>query len=88
MKSSGLCSTSQGSASAGLVLLERMSEMLSTPPATMAGAPSTMMRPAANAIACRPEAQKRLTTVPPTLMGRPARTAAWRPMLRPVVPSG
>ncbi len=35
----------------------RICEMLSTPPAIMAGAPSTTMRPAAIAIACRPEAQ-------------------------------
>ena len=35
----------------------RMPEMLSTPAAIMAGAPSTMMRLAAVATAIRPEAQ-------------------------------
>ncbi|MCY1313262.1 hypothetical protein D3C72_2600670 [compost metagenome] len=54
----------------------------------MAGAPSTTMRPAAMAIACRPEAQKRFTVVPAMLMGRPERMIDWRAMLRPVVPSG
>jgi hypothetical protein len=62
--------------------------MLSTPPAIMAGAPSTTMRPAAMAMACRPEAQKRFTVVPAMLIGRPARMMLWRAMLRPVVPSG
>ena len=66
----------------------RMCEMLSTPPAMMAGAPSTVMRPAPMAIACRPEAQKRLTVVPAIVIGRPARITLWRATLRPVVPSG
>ncbi|GEM_PF-6988260 len=89
MNSAGLCSTSQGSrCEAPLRPAGFMSEMLSTPPATMAGTPSSTMRPAATAIACRPEEQKRLITVPPTVTGRPARSAVWRPMLRPVVPSG
>ncbi len=69
-------------------LRPRICEMLSTPPAIIAGAPSTTMRPAAIAIACRPEAQKRFTVVPAMLIGRPARTIAWRATLRPVVPSG
>ncbi len=66
----------------------RICEMLSTPPAIIAGTPSTTMRPAAIAMACRPEAQKRLTVVPAMPIGSPARTTACRAMLRPVVPSG
>ncbi len=66
----------------GRLLPGRIAEMLSTPPAIMAGAPSATMRPAAIAIACRPEAQKRFTVVPATDSGRPARTTAWRAMLR------
>ena len=74
-----------GSAS---VLRVHLHEMISTPPAIMAGAPSTAMLPAAMAIACRPEAQKRLTVAPAIVTGRPARMLLWRAMLRPVVPSG
>ena len=44
--------------------------------------------PAAMAIACRPEAQKRLTVVPAIVIGKPARITLWRAILRPVVPSG
>ena len=66
----------------------RMAEMLSTPPATMAGTPSATMRSAAMAMACRPEAQKRLTVTPATDSGKPARTTVWRPMFLPVMPSG
>jgi hypothetical protein len=49
--------------------------MLSTPPATIAGAPSTMMRCAAIAMACRPDEQKRLTVTPAVVTGSPARSA-------------
>ena len=58
------------------------------PPATMTGAPSTMMRLAAMAMACRPEAQKRLTVAPAMLRGSPARNTLARATLRPVRPSG
>jgi hypothetical protein len=46
------------------------------------------MRCAAMAMVCRPEEQKRLTVMPGTLTGRPARRAIWRAMLLPVAPSG
>ena len=46
------------------------------------------MRCAAIAIACRPDEQKRLTVMPDTDTGRPARIAAMRPMFLPVAPSG
>ena len=34
---------------------------------------------------CRPEEQKRLTVTPAVVIGRPASSAAWRPMLRRAV---
>ncbi len=37
---------------------------------------------------CRPDEQKRLTVMPETVTGRPARSAIWRAMLAPVAPSG
>ena len=60
----------------------------STPPATMTFAPSTITRLAPMAMASRPDAQKRLTVSPGTVTGQPARSAAVRPMLLPVAPSG
>ena len=86
-----MCWTIHGSRLASpssAALRPRICEMLSTPPAIMAGAPSTTMRPAAMAIACSPDAQKRFTVVPAMVIGKPARTMAWRATLRPVVPSG
>ena len=62
-------------------------EMLSTPPATITGTWSTMMRCAAIAIACSPDEQKRLMVTPAVVTGSPARSAATRAMLPPVVPS-
>ena len=62
-------------------------EMLSTPPATITGTWSTMMRCAAIAMVCRPDEQKRLTVTPLVVTGRPARSAATRATLPPVVPS-
>src|SRR5512140_1077725 len=62
-------------------------EMLSTPPATITGTLSTMMRCAAIAIACRPDEQKRLMDTPVVVTGKPARSAATRATLPPVVPS-
>ena len=47
--------------------------MLSTPPPIITGAPSTMMRCAAIAIALSPDEQKRLIDTPPVVMGSPAR---------------
>ena len=63
-------------------------EIDSTPPATITGAPSTTMRCAAIEVACKPEEQKRLTVVPATVTGQPARIAATRATLCPVAPSG
>ena len=83
-----MCSTIQGSSRLAPSSRLRICEMLSTPPAIMAGTPSTTMRPAAIAIACSPEAQKRFTVAPAMEIGSPARTIAWRATLRPVVPSG
>src|SRR6185295_10924426 len=37
---------------------------------------------------CRPEEQKRLTVMPGTVFGQPARIAIWRAMFQPVAPSG
>ena len=62
-------------------------EMLSSPPATMTSAPSVMTRCAARAIDCNPELQNRLMLKPAVVIGRPARSAIWRAMLPPVVPS-
>src|SRR5687768_15266788 len=47
-----------------------------------------MIRWAASAMVCSPEEQKRLTVMPGTLFGQPARTAIWRAMFQPVAPSG
>jgi len=46
------------------------------------------MRWAASAIVCRPDEQKRLTVMPETDTGNPARIAACRAMSQPVAPSG
>ena len=54
--------------------------MLSTPPATMQSAPSERIELAAIAMVCRPDEQKRFTETPPVDFGRPASSAAWRPM--------
>src|SRR5947209_3283834 len=54
----------------------------------MAGTPSTTTRCAANAMACKPELQKRLIVVPAVVTGKPARIAARRATLWPVAPSG
>ena len=62
--------------------------MLSTPPTRTAWAPSTAMAFAPIAIAWRPDAQKRLTVVPATEVGRPARSTIWRATLPPVAASG
>ena len=62
--------------------------MLSTPAAIMTSASPTRMRSAAMATALRPEAQKRFTVMPPTLVGRPASTAPMRATFRPCCASG
>ena len=49
--------------------------MLSTPAAIMTSASPTRMRSAAICTADRPEAQKRLTVIPPTVLGSPP---GWR----------
>ncbi len=63
-------------------------EMLSTPPATYTSPSPAMTRCAARAMACRPEEQKRLMVMPEVVTGRPAASAIWRAMFRPVAPSG
>src|SRR5215510_7575300 len=55
-------------------------EMLSTPPATMQSDPSERIELAAIAMVCRPDEQKRLTDTPAVDFGRPASSAAWRPI--------
>ena len=62
--------------------------MLSAPPAIITSASPTRMRSAAIWIADRPEAQKRLTVMPPTVFGSPASSAPMRAMFRPCGPSG
>ena len=62
--------------------------MLSTPAAISTSASPTRMRSAAICTADRPEAQKRLTVMPPTLLGSPASTAPMRATFRPCWASG
>ena len=62
--------------------------MLSVPAAIITSASPTRMRSAAICTADRPEAQKRLTVMPPTLLGRPASTAPMRATFRPCCASG
>ena len=62
--------------------------MLSVPAAIITSASPTRMRSAAICRADRPEAQKRLTVMPPTLCGRPARMAPMRATFRPCCASG
>src|SRR5262245_28143692 len=62
--------------------------MLSTPPPMATSTPSFMMWWAAMAIDWSPDEQKRLTVVPATVTGSPARMAATRAMLWPWVPCG
>src|SRR6185295_5822295 len=64
------------------------SEIDSTPPATNTSPSPAMTRCEARAMVCRPDEQKRLTVMPGTLCGQPARTAIWRAMFQPVAPSG
>ena len=60
----------------------------SAPPAIMTSAWPTRMRSAAIATAVIPDAQKRLTVTPPTVLGKPASSTALRAMLSPDSPSG
>src|SRR5580765_2258702 len=62
--------------------------MLSRPPPIAASAPPIMIWWAAMAMACRPEEQTRLTVVPATEAGRPARIRATRATLLPCGPLG
>ena len=62
--------------------------MLSAPAAIITSASPTRMRSAAICTALRPEAQKRLTVMPPTELGKPAKSAATRAMFMPCSPSG
>ena len=60
----------------------------SAPPAIITSASPTRMRSAAIWIADRPDAQKRLTVMPPTEFGSPASATAMRAMFMPCSPSG
>jgi hypothetical protein len=62
--------------------------MLSTPAQTNASPASIWMAPAAMWIDCMDEPQKRLTVVPATDFGSPARKTTLRAMLKPCSPSG
>ena len=62
--------------------------MLSRPPPMAASAPPRMIWLAAMAIACSPDEQKRLTVVPATDAGSPARINATRATLLPCGPLG
>src|SRR6266511_5444463 len=62
--------------------------MLSNPPPMAASAPPRMIWWAAMTMAWSPEEQKRLTVVPATDTGRPARTSATRATLLPCAPLG
>src|SRR5215213_8932448 len=62
--------------------------MLSVPPAMMALADPLLMRSAANAIACSPDAQNRLMVTADASTGNPARRLAMRATLRPCSASG
>ena len=72
----------------GVAPLIGIALMLSAPPAIITSASPTRMRSAAICTAVRPEAQKRLTVTPPTLLGSPASSAATRAMFKPCWPSG
>src|SRR5437868_3138604 len=63
-------------------------EIDSTPPATNTSPSPARIRWLARAMVCRPEEQKRLTVIPGTVTGQPARIAIWRAMFQPVAPSG
>ncbi len=73
---------------AGLLPLIGTRLMLSAPPASITSASPTRMRSAAIWIAVTPDAQKRLTVTPPTLLGSPASSAATRAMFMPCSASG
>ena len=62
--------------------------ILSRPPPIAASAPPMMIWWAAIAMACSPEEQKRLTVVPATETGSPARIRATRATLLPCGPLG
>src|SRR5438132_8148137 len=62
--------------------------MDSVPPATMVDAKPHMMRSAANAIAWRPDEQKRLMVTADAETGMPARRLAMRATFRPCSASG
>ena len=62
--------------------------MLSVPAAIITSASPTRMRSAAMAMADKPDAQKRLTVMPPTLLGKPAKMAPMRATFRPCWASG
>ncbi|MNE84507.1 hypothetical protein D3C80_1814220 [compost metagenome] len=60
----------------------------STPAAIITSDSPTRMRSAAIATALTPEAQKRLTVMPPTVLGRPDSSAPMRATFRPCWASG
>src|SRR5579859_6878431 len=63
-------------------------DMLSMPPATTTSPRPSIMLCAAIFTACKLEAQKRLTVVPPTVSGRPASATTRRARFIPCSPSG
>src|SRR3954469_1955500 len=85
---SGLCERSQSSVTGPARPPSCVSEMLSSPPATMQSASPAMMRWAAIAMVCRPDEQKRFTVTPETVTGIPARMADSRATFEPVAFSG
>src|SRR5260370_20195807 len=84
----GLCSFNHPSKSMCWFISFCTNEMDSTPPATYTSPSPAITRCAASAMACNPDEQKRLTVMPGTLTGRPARSAICRAMFMPVAPSG
>src|ERR1700704_5564614 len=62
--------------------------MLSVPPAIMACPEPALMRSAANAMACKPDAQNRLTVTADASTGMPARRLAIRATFMPCSASG
>src|SRR5215813_5204234 len=84
MYSAGLCSLIHGLGSPSRFIML----MLSSPPPMAASAPPMTIWWAAMAMAWSPDEQKRLTVVPATLTGRPARRSATRATLLPWAPLG
>ena len=74
--------TSRPNGAADLAITNGARVMISTPPATIRSASPQVTARAASTTALRPLPHSRLTVAPATSTGRPASSAAWRPMLR------